>query len=356
MLNSFTNKLLNWHLTKNTRVMPWKEEKDPYKIWFSEIILQQTRVEQGLKYYEKFISKFPTISLLANAKDETVFKMWEGLGYYSRCKNLLETARIINKNGAVFPSTHKELLKLKGVGEYTAAAIASFAYNLPFAVVDGNVYRILSRYLANSTPTGNAAGKKEFAVIAQKFLHKKKPGLYNQAIMDLGATICKPVNPLCPVCPVQKNCAAKRTNSVSAYPVKGKKLIPKKRQFLYFIFQNNHSVFVTKRTGKGIWENLFEFPVVEVSPAKPIRKPQIKKALYALIGATHYNIDFISKTYSQKLSHQHIRAIFAGITVSGPVDRASFIWVNKKEFEKLAFPAIINEFVQAEKMRFNFHK
>jgi A/G-specific adenine glycosylase len=356
MLKSFSNNLLNWHLTKNTRSMPWKGEKDPYKIWLSEIILQQTKVEQGLKYYEKFITKFPSISLLAKAKDETVFKMWEGLGYYSRCKNLLETARAIYKNGAVFPSVYEEIIKLKGVGAYTAAAIASFAYNLPYAVVDGNVYRILSRYLANSTSTATAAGKKEFAGIAQHLLHKTKPGLYNQAIMDLGATICKPANPLCEICPVKNTCAAKLAGTVAAYPVKRKKPILKKRLLLYFLIQQNQYVYVKKRTGSGIWENLFEFPVTEFRPAARLQKPQIKKAVSALLGKIPCHIDFISEPYSQKLSHQHIRAIFTSVTISEPLHWNGFTKVHTKDFKKLAFPAIINEFLQAEKMRIRFHK
>src|SRR5450432_3260301 len=194
----FTKKLLKWNLGSNTRTMPWKGEKDPYKIWLSEIILQQTRVEQGLGYYQKFIKAFPTVQQLAKAPQEKVFKLWEGLGYYTRCKNLIASALFISKDRkGKFPTDYESILGLKGVGPYTAAAIASFAYNLPHAVIDGNVFRVLSRYFGISTPIDSPDGKKLYALLANELLDKQEPGLYNQAIMDLGAVICKPQQPLC---------------------------------------------------------------------------------------------------------------------------------------------------------------
>jgi A/G-specific adenine glycosylase len=217
----FSKKLLHWNKTKNFRTMPWKGEKDPYKIWLSEIILQQTRVEQGWTYYENFIKAFPTVHHLAKAPRKRIFKLWEGLGYYNRCKNLIETAKRISKNyKGKFPRDYQEIKSLKGIGPYTAAAIASFAFNLPFAAVDANVERALSRYFGMSTPTDTADGKRMFAELAGALLDKKNPGIFNQAMMDFGAVICKPKNPLCTICPQQKDCEAYKHQLVDVLPVK----------------------------------------------------------------------------------------------------------------------------------------
>ena len=201
-LNTFFSKnILHWHKNINKRLMPWKEEKNPYKIWLSEIILQQTRVQQGLSYYNKFVFKYPTINNLAEATEQEVFKMWEGLGYYTRCKNLIATARFISfELKGIFPTNYDDILKLKGVGPYTAAAIASFAYNLPNAVVDGNVLRILARFFGDHTPIDSTIGKKNYNILAQQLMYKAPPANYNQAIMDFGATVCKPQLPLCVDC------------------------------------------------------------------------------------------------------------------------------------------------------------
>ena len=224
----FTHRLLQWNSTENNRQMPWKGEKDPYKIWLSEIILQQTRVEQGLAYYNRFIEKFPSIDKLATAPETTVFKLWEGLGYYSRCKNLIATAKHISEElKGKFPDAYMDILNLKGVGPYTASAIASFAYNLPHAVVDGNVMRVLARYFAIDTPIDSTEGKNYFTILANKLLDKNQASFYNQAIMDFGATVCKPQLPLCPTCPLQKECVAYKNNAVQGYPVKEGKLVKK---------------------------------------------------------------------------------------------------------------------------------
>ena len=227
--------------------MPWKGEKDPYKIWLSEVILQQTRVEQGRAYYEKFIDQFPTIQDLAKAKDEKVFKLWEGLGYYNRCRNLLHTARQITKDQkGVFPNTYDSLLSLKGVGPYTAAAIASFAFNLPYAVVDGNVFRVLSRFYGIATPIDTKEGLQIFNELADKNLAEKTPGTYNQAIMDFGATVCKPSTPDCSTCNLSAKCVAFNVNKVNQLPVKLKRITKKKRHFDFFCFNYN-----------GQWMDLF---------------------------------------------------------------------------------------------------
>jgi A/G-specific adenine glycosylase len=200
----FAAALLHWHSKDNTRDMPWKGEKDPYKIWLSEIILQQTRVEQGLSYYRRFVDAFPTISALATANETKVFKLWEGLGYYSRCKNLIATAKKINNEfGAVFPDQYQDILQLKGVGPYTAAAIASFAFDLPHAVLDGNVFRVLARYFGVAIPIDSTRGRHYFTQLANQLLDKRRPGIYNQALMDFGALVCKPQSPLCRQCPLK---------------------------------------------------------------------------------------------------------------------------------------------------------
>src|SRR5258705_4088207 len=221
---NFSRILMAWNRKKNKREMPWKGEKDPYKIWLSEIILQQTRVEQGLKYYENFIMAFPTIEKLAKAKEERVYKLWEGLGYYSRCKNLMITARnIVNNYNGKFPDDYEQIIKLKGIGPYTASAIASFAFDQPFAVVDGNVFRVLARVFGIKKAIDLPDGKRHFNDLAGRLLDKKNPGIYNQAIMDFGATVCKPI-PNCTHCPFNKVCKARLNDSIEELPIKLKKL------------------------------------------------------------------------------------------------------------------------------------
>jgi len=253
----FTRSLMHWHLTDNKRDMPWKGESDPYRIWISEIILQQTRVEQGLNYYRRFIRALPSVDQLAKAPESRVFKLWEGLGYYSRCKNLISAARIITRTyGGIFPTDYEQILGLPGIGPYTAAAISSFAFSLPHAVVDGNVYRVLSRFFGIETPVDDAAGKKRFSILAAQLLDKKRPGLYNQAIMDLGAMICKPRQALCSSCPLQARCRAFKLGAVEQLPVKAKRPAKRTRWFYYLVIRHKDQCLVRKRTGKDIWQNL----------------------------------------------------------------------------------------------------
>ena len=230
--------LIKWNRNKNKREMPWKGERDPYKIWVSEIILQQTRVQQGLAYYNRFISAWPDVKSLARAKEQDVYKLWEGLGYYSRCTNLIASAKYIcDELNGMFPETHEEILSLKGIGDYTAAAIASFAFNQPYAVVDGNVFRVLARFFGIKTPVDSTAGKKLFRSLANSLIDKKEPAEYNQAIMDFGAVVCKPVLPLCQECPLQKKCIACQKNFVSILPIKEKGIKIRQRFFNYLVVQ-----------------------------------------------------------------------------------------------------------------------
>ncbi len=264
----FISALLQWNSTSNNRPMPWKGEKDPYKIWLSEIILQQTRVEQGWNYYNRFVAAFPDINKLAKAHETKVFKLWEGLGYYTRCKNLIATAKFIaNEKKGKFPDNYDDILKLQGVGPYTAAAIASFAYNLPYAVVDGNVFRVLSRFFNDDTAIDSTEGKKKFTALAQELLDKKQPGVYNQALMDFGAVICKPKLPLCKTCLLNETCLAFLEGTVQDLPIKQKTISKKTRWFYYVVLKYNEEVYVRKRSKKDIWENLYEFILAETPSA-----------------------------------------------------------------------------------------
>ncbi|MGL6269469.1 MAG: A/G-specific adenine glycosylase, partial [Chitinophagaceae bacterium] len=325
------------------RKMPWKGEKDPYKIWLSEIILQQTRVEQGWNYYNRFIDAFPTIRDLANAPDQVVFKLWEGLGYYARCRNLLHTARrITNEHNGSFPETYEDIIKLKGVGPYTAAAISSFAFGLPYAVVDGNVLRVLSRVFGIQEPIDGKEGRSILDGIAEKLLDKKSPGLYNQAIMDFGAVICKPALPLCNTCPVQKICVAFKKDMVDKLPVKTQKMVRRKRWFYYFLLEKNGRFLVCQRTQKDIWQHLNEFFLIETSQRQSAEKLMESKSIQALLKEQGMVLPTISNEYKQVLTHQEIRGRFFHIILEKKIIvPPNFKWVNAAELKKMAFPKFI---------------
>jgi A/G-specific adenine glycosylase len=347
----FTDLLLKWDKKSNYRPMPWKGEKDPYKIWLSEIILQQTRVEQGRAYYEKFISQYPTIFKLAAAKDDQVFKLWEGLGYYNRCRNLLFTARIIvaQFNG-VFPSSYDALLKLKGVGPYTAAAIASFAYNLPHAVVDGNVFRVFARYYGIHTPTDTKEGLKIFNKIAFENLAKTKAGVYNQALMDFGATICKPMAPLCASCVMQKTCSAFSQNLVGQLPIKLKVIEKKKRYFDYFIFKLGERILIQKRLPGDIWAGLFQFYVVENEKLITAENSYFKQVLtdQLMIPIRSVTIDSTYPVFHQQLTHQHLTLRFFVIGLKAmPKVFENGLWIQSKDLSSYAFPKTIKSFLES---------
>ena len=351
MKADFTKKLLKWNRDINTRSMPWKAEKDPYKIWLSEIILQQTRVEQGLGYYERFIKAFPTIQQLAKAPEEKVFKLWEGLGYYTRCKNLLATAVFISKEKkGKFPDDYETILSLKGVGPYTAAAIASFAFKLPHAVVDGNVVRVLSRYFGMSTPIDSTAGKTLYTLLANELLDKDEPGIYNQAIMDFGAIVCKPQQPLCGVCPQKNDCRALALKAVKDLPVKEKKLVRKDRWFTYFVVEITGQVLVRKRKEKDIWENLYEFVLYETDQSLPADKNTLKPILKAIFGNHSLHIKNISPVFQQQLTHQHIAGQFIELeTATVPTAlKEDYEPVKKTALKKLPFPKLITSWMQQE--------
>jgi A/G-specific adenine glycosylase len=342
MNNEFSQTLLKWNSEINNRPMPWKGEKNPYRIWLSEIILQQTRVEQGWEYYKSFVSTYPTVDSLAAAPLDEVMKLWEGLGYYSRCRNLHETAKFISeKLSGQFPSTYQELLGLKGVGAYTAAAIGSFAFNIPVAVVDGNVQRIISRYFGICTPIDTTQGKRLYNDLASKLLDTNSPALYNQAIMDFGATVCKPQQPLCYECPFNKDCEAFIYGNVKMLPVKEKKLVRKQRYFNYFLVKNNDGILIRKRSGKDIWQSLFEFFLVESDA--PLADPQ---STIELIFPGSKPEKISGKQYRQLLTHQVIHGQFYTLEINANNIPEGYEYVSMKEISRMAFPGIINLFLE----------
>lgn len=344
----FTSQLNDWHSNVNRRSLPWKEEKDPYKIWLSEIILQQTRADQGLKYYLSFTGTYPAICDLANAKDEDAFRLWQGLGYYNRCKNMLATARFICfELKGQFPSQYEEILSLKGVGAYTAAAIASFAFNLPHAVLDGNVYRVLSRYFGEETPIDTTDGKRLFATLAQELLNEENPAAHNQAIMDLGATVCTPKQPKCSECPLVKRCVAARDNLIHLLPVKSKKLKIQNRFFNFLVFQLGDEVWIEKRTEKGIWQNLHQFYLIE-SPESVDKLALQENLRLADLGTLIQKFEYSGKM-KQQLTHQFIHSQFYTVQLSSkPLELStSGFWVPVDQLKLYAFPKTLVDFLEA---------
>lgn len=353
----FTQNLMAWY-DPAVRPMPWKNERDPYLIWLSEIILQQTRVEQGLPYFLKFRTAFPTVVELADADENAVFKLWEGLGYYSRARNLQAAARRISRelNGS-FPTTYEEILKLPGVGPYTAAAIASFAFGLPHAVLDGNVYRVLARFFGMKTPIDSTEGRKIFTQKGAKLLDRSQPGRYNQAIMDFGATVCTPQKPACPTCPLHLNCIAFHEKTVVDLPVKSRAAAKRTRFFHYFIFRNADKTWVRKRAEKDIWRGLFEFPQVEMEQLETGRTELLRLAgLHFFSKKMKAEPDFLqkvrlgntSKTCRQTLSHQRIVAIFCEIQLPDGCspDGSENIQTKQIDLKNMAFSRLTDLFLQ----------
>lgn len=307
-----SNRLTHWYL-QNKRDLPWRKTHEPYQIWLSEIILQQTRIEQGLPYFNRFINAYPTVFDLANAPADEVLKLWQGLGYYSRARNLHETAKYVAEElKGTFPEDYKGLLKLKGVGDYTASAIASFCYNEPVAVVDGNVYRVLSRIFGIDTPINSTQGIKEFKNLAQKLLDHEDPATFNQAIMEFGALHCKPQNPLCGSCPFNDMCLALKNDEIKSLPVKLKKTKVKKRYFNYLVFDlENEKTIIEQRQGKGIWNGLYQFPLVESDKLIGEKDLVEKKEFNDLTKNGDYSLKLFNEDpVVHKLSHQHLYTRF----------------------------------------------
>ncbi len=325
--------------------MPWKGENDPYLVWLSEIILQQTRVEQGLPYFLRFKKAYPTVNQLAQAPEDEVMKMWQGLGYYSRARNLHGTAKhIAGELKGKFPSTFVEIKKLKGVGDYTAAAISSFVFGERQAVVDGNVIRVLARIFGIDTPYDTTAGKKQITALAQELIDENQPGAYNQAIMDFGATVCTPQAPKCPSCPLQKICVAYKDGRVAELPVKSKKLTIKDRHFNYLLIKTEKEILISKRTSKDIWKDLYELPLIET--AAPLKR-NISATVADYLGTGEFTINSYSKPISQMLTHRKIHFRFIEVELA---DFKSFkmegiLKVKVQDLHKFAFPKTIHLFL-----------
>jgi A/G-specific adenine glycosylase len=317
----FANQLINWY-EHNKRDLPWRNTTDPYKIWLSEIILQQTRVAQGLPYYEAFVNQYPTVFDLANASETEVLRLWQGLGYYSRARNLHQCAKmVVNDYHGEFPDNFEELLKLKGIGRYTAAAIASFAFGQPNAVVDGNVYRVLSRVFGMENDISTSSGPKVFESKANELLDKAQPASFNQAIMEFGAIQCSPKSPACGLCPFSSTCFAFNNNCIDLLPVKTKKVKVTKRYFTYVVFSFEDQFYLKERGEKDVWQGLFDFHLLETDEVQSFDNVL---ALLSELDLEASEIGESSKIYEHVLTHQRIFANFVEVKLQ------------KDEIEKLS--------------------
>lgn len=344
----FRTQLLDWYKPER-RPMPWKAIADPYRIWLSEIILQQTRVEQGMPYFERFVKTFPTVKDLAAAEDDAVMKLWEGLGYYSRARNLLKAARLVaGEYDGDFPDTYDGLLTLPGVGPYTAAAIASFAFGRQVAVLDGNVFRILARFAGDDTPIDTGRGKKHFQAMVDVALGETPARRFNQAIMDFGALVCTPKRASCTTCPLAKGCKALASGTVYDLPVKEKKLKRRNRYFHYLVIEDGKGrTMIRQRLGKDIWLELYEFPLVEVSsPDLPIDEVDIEASFGAQISTQELEFIRSSPPFRHELTHQRISVVFHRFRWKTMPDEAKgFKLIKNKMFKKYAFPKVITRFL-----------
>lgn len=344
-MHPFANAIIQWYRVYG-RELPWRGTTDPYKIWISEIILQQTRVAQGYDYYCRFIERFPDYKALATAQEDEVMRYWQGLGYYSRARNLHTAARQIHEAGA-FPTTYTEVRNLKGVGDYTAAAICSFAYQLPYAVVDGNVYRVLARYFGIDTPIDSTQGKKVFAALAQELLPAGQSALYNQGIMDFGALQCTPASPACMVCPLVETCAAFSQQTVEKLPVKSKKIQTSHRYFAYFFIRQGEYTYIRKRTDKDIWRNLYEVPVIEsATKIIPERIGELIEACFPLLQTAEVtSLQLIQSDVKHILTHRTLHAHFYTLEVSDDFQMPeTYQKVQISDLDNFAFPRLLLSF------------
>jgi A/G-specific adenine glycosylase len=347
---SFGEEIIKWYEV-NKRDLPWRQTRNPYLIWLSEIILQQTRIEQGLSYYYLFAEKFPEVKSLASAKEDDVLKLWQGLGYYSRARNLHAASKqIMKEHGGNFPDDYDSIRALKGVGEYTAAAISSFAYDLKYPVVDGNVFRLLSRYFGIKTPIDSSSGRKEFTSLAAELMEGFPPAIFNQAIMEFGSKQCKPSNPLCESCPLNIGCFSFKNKSISQFPVKKNKVKLRKRYFNYLVIRNEESFYIRQRKGKDIWQGLHDFPLIETNKNTNenvlFRSAELKK----IFTSGKLKVINVSEEYKHILSHQTIHAKFYELSV----DKKKFNeppseWkkVNPKTVKKYAIPRLIERYLDS---------
>lgn len=347
-MNELQEILARW-FKSNKRDLPWRNSPSPYYVWLSEVILQQTRVNQGLAYFNRFVKRWPTLPDLAEADEEEVLKMWQGLGYYSRARNLHRCARqVVEEYGGVFPKQLDELKKLKGVGNYTAAAIASIAFNQPYAVVDGNVYRVLARLYDLDTPINSNEGMKVFAELADTLLDRKHPGQHNQAMMEFGALHCVPKNPDCLRCPLQSRCLAFEHHTVTERPVKEKRLKIRTRYFHYLVIDNAHRLFLRRRESGDIWQGLYDFPCIEsdrpLSIEEVVESPEFKE----IIPLETFQISRVSALFTHQLTHQTLKAVFIEIKISDflpPSQKNNILLVPENELGNYPIPKLIDNYL-----------
>ena len=357
-MNGFANKLIDWY-AENRRELPWRDTKDPYRIWISEIILQQTRVAQGYDYYIRFVRRFPDVFALADADEDEVMKYWQGLGYYSRARNLHAAARSVKEAGA-FPTTYEGVRALKGVGDYTAAAICSFAYDMPHAVVDGNVYRVLARWMGIDTPIDSTQGKKLFAQVADELMDKHRPALYNQAIMDFGALQCVPASPDCLSCPLADSCAALAQGRVEVFPVKQHKTKVTDRFFNYIYVRTGGHTYIRKRTGNDIWKNLYEPLLIESDEDLTGKDETLFRKLQDVFGKREGDFQIcegeneiregiffrpVKQGVRHVLSHRIIHANFYELVLpADSVSIAGYQRVSEEDLNKFAVSNLVYQF------------
>ncbi|UEG53568.1 A/G-specific adenine glycosylase [Mucilaginibacter daejeonensis] len=337
---NFAHELVQWYHT-HKRDLPWRHTHDAYVIWLSEVILQQTRVEQGLPYFNRFLAQYPTVTHFANATEDEVLKLWQGLGYYSRGRNMLKTAQLVQeKYDGVFPTRYDDLIELKGIGEYTAAAIASFSANEAKAVLDGNVFRVLARYFGIAEPINSPKGKKLFQQLANEVLDHQEPGLHNQAMMEFGAMLCKPRNPACGICPVRLGCEAFKTNATTQLPVKLKTVKVKNRCFNYFLIIQEGRILMNKRTGNDIWNGLYDLPLIETDHLMPVPELMRSDGAIQLFGADA-QVNEVFAEQKHILTHQRLSIRFIRLQNAPAQLLPDWFYATQQELENLALPKII---------------
>ncbi len=342
---NFADELLHWY-QNNKRDLPWRNTTDAYVIWLSEIILQQTRVEQGMPYFHRFVEQYPNVSSFAAAHEDDILKLWQGLGYYSRGRNMLKTARLVEEQyNGVFPQGYDQLIKLKGIGEYTAAAISSFSANEAKAVVDGNVYRVLARYFGIDEPINGPKGKKIFQALADEVLNKDLPGLHNQAMMEFGAMLCKPKNPACGICPVRTGCYAFKHNTTTALPVKLKKLKVRDRFFNYLLITDGETILMNKRGENDIWANMYDLPLIETPELLPIDELISSPEFVGYFGQ-NTQINHVSDVYKHVLTHQRLYVRLIKIQPAQTKIQPNWLYVQINNHGKLAVPRVIFIFLK----------
>ncbi len=344
-MSAFSNQIISWY-KQNKRDLPWRNTVDPYFIWLSEVILQQTRVLQGLPYYDKFVSTYPTVRHLAKADEMEVLKLWQGLGYYSRARNLLKTARHVSEFlENKFPLTYNELIELPGIGPYTAAAIASFANNERVAVVDGNVYRVLSRVFGISTPIDSTDGKKEFQQLATELMGNEA-ALHNQAIMEFGATVCKPKQPSCEDCVLRTTCFAFENKQQDQLPVKAKKTTVKTRHFNYLVFNHQQKIFLKKRPAGDIWQGLYDFPLLESNQGIDHPEWLFQQTDFPNLGGHLPVFTKKSPVYKHLLTHREIQATFWEFKLEHPVIEENLVGISNRQSDEYPMPQLIVNYLK----------